>query len=40
VKRFVGEAAIREIDALADHHRAIANFKAAIADALKKKESN
>lgn len=35
-----GEAAIREIDALADHHRAIANFKAAIADALKKKESN
>lgn len=31
-----GEAAIREIDALADHHRAIANFKAAIAEALKK----
>ncbi|MBK8398124.1 MAG: TolC family protein [Leptospiraceae bacterium] len=33
-----GEAAIREIDALVDHHRAIANYKAAVADALKKKE--
>jgi outer membrane protein TolC len=35
-----GEAAIREIDALADHHRAIANFKAAIAEALKGKKEN
>lgn len=35
-----GEAAIREVDALADHHRAIANYKAAIAEVLKKKESN
>jgi outer membrane protein TolC len=35
-----GEAAIREIDALADHHRAIANFKAAIAEALKEKKEN
>ncbi|HMV41659.1 MAG TPA: TolC family protein [Leptospiraceae bacterium] len=33
-----GEAAIREVDALADHHRAVANFKAAIADVLKKKD--
>jgi outer membrane protein TolC len=31
-----GEAAIREVDALVDHHRAIANYKAAVADALKK----
>ena len=33
-----GEAAIREIDALVDHHRAIANYKAAVADVLKKKD--
>lgn len=32
-----GEAAIREVDALVDHHRAIANYKAAIADILKTK---
>ena len=32
-----GEAAIREIDALVDHHRAIANYKAAVADILKVK---
>jgi outer membrane protein TolC len=30
------EAAIREIDALADHHRAIANYKAAIVEILQK----
>ena len=33
-----GEAAIREIDALVDHHRAIANYKAAVADVLNKKD--
>ncbi len=31
-----GEAAIREVDALADHHRAIANYKASIAEVLVK----
>jgi outer membrane protein, heavy metal efflux system len=31
-----GEAAIREVEALADHHRAIANYKASIAEVLVK----
>ncbi len=35
-----GEAAIREVDALADHHRAIANYKAAIAEVLISESKN